>query len=169
MDSANSRWEETLRTTQQGAARDSAQQAQALAQISRDAAALREALTGLAPQLQRVLESAREELTRTVSDQQAKISGAVQRQHDQVQQFVGALLRAGGRLEELAQLRIQLEQGLVKMAGSEGITAALAAERAAVTDLRDALKEMEPVLRRFSEKPIDVKVHLVAGPPSVAT
>jgi len=158
---AGERWADEFRRAEGTWRRDSHQQQTALDKVAEEAASLRQTIGALLPQMQALLESGQGSLVRSLSTEQAAISEAVNKQHDMVQQYTGALLRASGKLEELAKLRVELEQGLVHAAGSDGIAAAL-------KDLRHALAELDPALRRFAEKPIDVEVRLTAGPPVIA-
>ncbi|MCX6844529.1 MAG: MotA/TolQ/ExbB proton channel family protein [candidate division WOR-3 bacterium] len=153
-------WSAVARGTERAHSEQSARQLEAWQQIGAEAAGLRQVLEGVAPQLKVALEAGQTALGQVLAGERQAIAEVAVKQHEAAQQYVAALAGTGARLDELARLRVELEQGLLKAAGSEGIAAALA-------DVRRALAELEPALRRFSEKPVDVAVHFTAGPPTV--
>lgn len=119
---------------------------------------LRQSSEEMIRQTQTLLSSVNQEFRTTLERGSREIGDVVQKQHNMVQQYSGALLRAGGKFDELITLQNQLEEGLLRVSGSEGITTVL-------NEVRHALDELTPLVRRLAEEGTPVEVTFVAGLP----
>ena len=149
-------WETVSQDWKTTATETSKNQQQTLDKMAAERESLQEEAKKLLSNMTNVLKSEQDSIKEILGT----TTETVQKQHNMVQSYVGALQRAGGKLGELVQLQNKLEEGLLRAAGSDGLAAVL-------KDVRGALSTMDPALRKLVDKPIDVEVHFVAGPPAV--
>jgi len=128
-----------------------------LDQMAKERAGLQATAANQLAQMQKLFESGQIQLKQVLEVEQRAVTEAVNKQHNMVQQQVGALLRASGKLADLVELQNKLEDGLLRAQGSDGLAAVL-------VEVRQALQTLNPVMSRLVDKPIDVAVHFVAGP-----
>ena len=157
---AGRQWSEGLQRFQEAADQNYAEQQATLEKMGEERKVLQTEAANLLSKMKGLLESEQDNLRKVLETEQRAVTEAVQKQHNQVQQYVGAFLRHSGKLEELIELQNRLENDLLRAAGSDGLPAVL-------KDVRNTLQTLDPALHRLADKPIDVEVHFVAGPPAV--
>lgn len=150
-------WKEVSQDWEQKATESYKKQQESLDKISSE----RQSLQGEA----RNLISNMTNVVKAEQDGIKEIMGAaaetVNKQHNMVQSYVGALQRTAGKLEELIELQNKLETGLLQAAGSDGLAAVL-------KDVRGTLQVLDPALHKLTDKPIDVNITFSAGTPTAS-
>ena len=153
---AGEQWFEGLKALQEQIAANQSRQQEWFERTAQDRVSL-EATTGsVLGQVRDLIRTEQESLRSILEVEQKAVTEAVQKQHNMVQGYVGALQRTGGKLSELVEMQNKLEDGLLRAAGSDGLAAV-------ISEVRDALRTMDPAIVKLANEPIDVKVSFVAG------
>jgi hypothetical protein len=97
-----------------------------------------------------------------IQDTRRQLLEVVEKQQGVVDRFAPALLEVGTRLDRLISLQIDLEAGLVRAAGSDGLAAVLG-------NVKELLEGLRPPIQRLATEPLDVAVRFVAAPAVAAT
>jgi hypothetical protein len=153
---AGESWFEGLKSLQEQVAENQARQQEWFEKSAQERESLEQTTRGLLAQVRDLVQTEQESLRRVLEVEQAAVTEAVQKQHNMVQGYVGALQRTGGKLGELVELQNKLEQGLLQAAGSDGLANVMG-------EVRDTLRRLDPAVVKLANEPIDVKVSFVAG------
>lgn len=96
-------------------------------------------------------------LSERVSSQNQAAGELFERQQKLLDTCAGSLTYTADRVESLIELQNQLEQDLLKVAGSDGLVTTL-------REVQSLIATLSPVLQRLTEKPLDVEVKFLAVP-----
>lgn len=127
-----------------------------LHQTVKEREAVEKSARTLLTQVRDLLQSEQDNLRKVLEVEQKAVTDSVQKQHNMVQQYVGALQRTAGKLGELVELQNRLEEGLLKASGSDGLAAALG-------EVRQLLQHLDPAVNKLANEPLNVEVSFVAG------
>jgi len=158
---AGEQWFEGLKSLQEQVAENATRQQQWFDRTVQDRESLEETTRAVLTQVRDLVQTEQESLRSVLEVEQNAVTEAVQKQHNMVQGYVGALQRTGGKLSELVELQNRLEEGLLRAAGSDGLATVIG-------EVRDTLRKMDPAVVKLANEPIDVKVSFVAGSVSAA-
>ena len=157
---AGEKWFEGLASLQEQLVANQARQQEWFETMAQERAALDETVRGLMPQVRDLMQTQQDSLKQVLEVEQKAVTEAVQKQHNMVQGYVGAMQGTAGRLSELVELQNKLEEGLLRAAGSDGLARLMG-------EVRDTLQKLDPAIVKLANEPLDVKVSFVAG--AVAT
>lgn len=158
---ASENWFEGLKSLQEQAVENQARQQEWFQRTAQDRQSLEETTRAVLTQVRDLVQSEQENLRSVLEVEQKAVTEAVQKQHNMVQGYVGALQRTGGKLSELVELQNRLEEGLLRAAGSDGLSSVIG-------EVRDTLRRLDPAIVKLANEPLDVKVSFVAGSVSAA-
>ncbi len=149
-------WASALQELRTDAAANCARQQETAGQLVQEREALRAEAARRFEEIQGLLAAERRNLEDVLETFRRATTETTEQQQALVQPYTQALLEAAGKLEQLIGLQVSLEQGLLRAAGSDGLSATL-------QRVQGMLEQMDPFMRRLASEPLNVRVQFLTG------